>query len=490
MEKHLEPQQDQLENHNAVMQERALMTQLKAPISRRKLLTSIGAAGIALVAGGMLPIRTASASGTGVLNVKDFGAVGDGTTDDTDAFNAAIAAATGGGIVFVPRGVYLIDPSPGRGIVLKTGINLIGEGDNATVLTAMPTGGSVIRRDFSLSGPNPYLQDVYVAHLAVVLNHPSVAAPGNYEQIGIDFRNITRSTIYECFAGNFSRGALNKPDNPYPDMVQGYGIVFGNVSSGYPWYAGGEVNTAERCTVWGAKKAIVLDDLTLSPLSGAHATVVQNCDVQLCELGIGSESIYTAGLVFENNTVQYLVRQRGSSATTYCYRIEGYGNRIDGGYIESQGNNHALYLGPYSRRNQVDLGYYSSDGAITDLGTGNLIQYIHATSNRLKTTFNKVPRQQAWVKFDGTGAIAESSGVSGIVRNGAGDYEISWEEAFPSANYSVTFSSGLNASGKPGLAAIDSQTAGSVRVKTFKINNGGHTPAADLPSVTVLANLF
>jgi hypothetical protein len=43
-----------------------------------------------------------------VYNVKTFGAVGDGTTDDTAAIQAAIAAASnaGGGTVFIPAGTY------------------------------------------------------------------------------------------------------------------------------------------------------------------------------------------------------------------------------------------------------------------------------------------------------------------------------------------------------------------------------------------------
>ncbi|MGC8863790.1 MAG: glycosyl hydrolase family 28-related protein, partial [Armatimonadota bacterium] len=44
-----------------------------------------------------------------VVNVRDFGAKGDGTTDDTAAFQAALdSIADKGGTVSVPAGTYLI----------------------------------------------------------------------------------------------------------------------------------------------------------------------------------------------------------------------------------------------------------------------------------------------------------------------------------------------------------------------------------------------
>jgi len=59
--------------------------------------------------GNEFPLTGYAASGNGVINVKDYGAVGDGTTDDTAAWNAAIAAAAGTTMVVLPSGSYLVN---------------------------------------------------------------------------------------------------------------------------------------------------------------------------------------------------------------------------------------------------------------------------------------------------------------------------------------------------------------------------------------------
>jgi len=54
-----------------------------------------------------LDAGTASSAGI-VLNVKDYGAVGDGVTDDTTAINAASDASSEGDVVYFPQGSYLV----------------------------------------------------------------------------------------------------------------------------------------------------------------------------------------------------------------------------------------------------------------------------------------------------------------------------------------------------------------------------------------------
>ena len=44
-----------------------------------------------------------------MYNVKDYGAKGDGVTDDTESFKTTISAARGNGVVIVPSGSYIIN---------------------------------------------------------------------------------------------------------------------------------------------------------------------------------------------------------------------------------------------------------------------------------------------------------------------------------------------------------------------------------------------
>jgi hypothetical protein len=68
-----------------------------------------------------------------IVSVKDFGAVGDGVTDDTAAIQAAINV---GGVVRLPSGTYQISAA----LIVGGGVHLIGDGvDNTTISAATNT---------------------------------------------------------------------------------------------------------------------------------------------------------------------------------------------------------------------------------------------------------------------------------------------------------------------------------------------------------------
>jgi Pectate lyase superfamily protein len=101
----------------------------------------------------------------GIFNVRDYGATGDGVTDDTTEIQAAIdaAIAAGGGEVFLPLGVYLTSATldiDGNGVTMRgvggltthTSIvvgssGVVGEGGHtgATRILATATTGAAVR---------------------------------------------------------------------------------------------------------------------------------------------------------------------------------------------------------------------------------------------------------------------------------------------------------------------------------------------------------
>lgn len=75
---------------------------------------------------------TLSTSGSGLdwVSVKDHGAIGDGTTDDTAAVQAAInSLPAAGGVVYAPTGTYKLTSA----LTARSKLTIMGDGDSATV---------------------------------------------------------------------------------------------------------------------------------------------------------------------------------------------------------------------------------------------------------------------------------------------------------------------------------------------------------------------
>lgn len=97
------------------------------------------------------------------IYVTDFGAIGDGSTDDTDAFEAAIDSAfVTGATLYIPRGVYKIT----RTLEVKAGVVMQGESAGSEPLQT-PYNGSLIWYEgsgfaFKITGHNANMRDLII----------------------------------------------------------------------------------------------------------------------------------------------------------------------------------------------------------------------------------------------------------------------------------------------------------------------------------------
>ncbi len=97
------------------------------------------------------------------------------------------------------------------------------------------------------------------------------------------------------------------------------------------------------------------------------------------------------------------------------------------------------------------------------------------------------PRSEAraWIKFDGTGTIAidASHNVLSITDNGTGDYTITWDTDFASAEYCATVGLTLTGGGNAEWAELGTFAAGSLQVTT-------KTTAAQVDATIVCLSAF
>ena len=114
-------------------------------LSRRDVLGGVAGLGLAGLLGACerpLP-RSAPRSRKRYFDVTTYGAVGDGTTDDTPALQAAVKAALAvSGTVYLPHGIYGLT-SDLQLLGAGTSVTLVGEGQESSVIKALAPAAAI-----------------------------------------------------------------------------------------------------------------------------------------------------------------------------------------------------------------------------------------------------------------------------------------------------------------------------------------------------------
>ncbi|RJF85797.1 glycosyl hydrolase family 28-related protein [Sphingomonas cavernae] len=190
--------------------------------------------------------RTVEAKLREAVSVRDYGAVGDGSTDDSDAINAAIASAlTIGGTLFFPKGFYRVVRTLNIGLQVYTNyqqpidsigwegcsLNTANKAANASKkrLDVVGEAGAVIIGDFTTTAPTPII--------AYNLDNDTLEETGSIRNLTVITANQFSSgkitpTAYD---GNNLIGLFTGRGAKIVDKINYYGCGYGHVSLSSYW---------------------------------------------------------------------------------------------------------------------------------------------------------------------------------------------------------------------------------------------------------------
>jgi hypothetical protein len=131
-------------------------------------------------------------------SVKAFGAAGDGSTPDSDAIQSAIdyVESKGGGIVFFPKGTYLLDKAIK---FTKKGIIFTGEGKNSMLMQDATMQETSFLTSLATEREDLYLDNVIIENLNFVGTE--------HDKKAIQISGFTEScVIRDCFFDSLATG--------------------------------------------------------------------------------------------------------------------------------------------------------------------------------------------------------------------------------------------------------------------------------------------
>ena len=188
----------------------------------------------------------------GGVSVSQYGAVGDGVTDDTAAFTAAFAAFDS---VYAPEGSYVVDnvAIPGDNKTIRgdgPGNTVLVRGSTNSILTATTARSQITIRDCTLDGASDYTSDIlnFVGGMTDVLleNIEFINFDnGTNNSTAVEFTSVSntnseRITIRDCYFNN-NGGSVSSNYNTLlvyaPDVLLVENCIFdtcGNLATACP----------------------------------------------------------------------------------------------------------------------------------------------------------------------------------------------------------------------------------------------------------------
>lgn len=282
--------------------------------------------------------------GSQVYNVKAYGAVGDGTTVDSTAFQNAInaAATAGGGQVYAPPGTYVVS-----NLYLASNVTLAGAGMGATVLLMDPAAGTLVVR--VVNGSTTDGSFITVKDLTIDGNKAAFGSSNTTKVYGY-YAGTSTGVVTDLF---ITRVEFRQCKAYACDVVDVHRVAITDCTSHDNGYATGTNNNASGFEV-------LADDVTLT---GCRAYNNSNKGFISGEGGVTHYRTKFIGCVAENNTAEGFYLHDGVTDSA-----------ILGG--TATGNTNGVSLNTSAIRNSVigvSISGNSGNGIRVDTSTFNTI---------------------------------------------------------------------------------------------------------------------
>ena len=374
---------------------------------------------------------------TGVFNVQDYGAAGNGTKDDYGAFRAALAAAApSGGVVWVPPvgTSYIVDASPGP-LAVPPGVTILGSVARyrASRLTQMY--GSVL---FDCSEGNETRRIQGLVIRGGVAGGIGIQVRANLTQLDqitfdrwlgstcIDFNDYVvgrtrRDGPWNCHA---SRIAIECWDHP-GGAVPGVGTIDYGIRCRGEWHA----STITHCTITGAAIAGIA-------VERGCGSAIRNCNVEHNEAGPDAVGILVGGSgVPDTLTIDAIESESNSAAAVRVVQVNGLvlSGIYDNPSGEHQRSPYSIDINDASGVGQRVKGVVIIGGTLSEATRAGI--RIHGTTDVSVLGVTSATKVEGTGNFPVRGTMSVSSAItaSGGARSDAGTLQVNhdrWTTAF------------------------------------------------------------
>jgi len=342
-----------------------------------------------------------------VFNVKAYGAVGDGVTDDTAAVQAAISAAYAGvgGTIYFPAGTYLLStaltiPNDGAAVPKQKALRLTGSliDVNAASWGASPASGTLL----NFTQTTNTVADIDTRGAGYLeIDHLGLEDTANDS---IPFIHTTNTTlhVHDCSFTSSQSGTANTKDA----IILGGASITKDGSENSPFQGYGTVirdnffNRVRHAVVgntWANNVQIV--DNTVG--SGSGSSTAGDAPIVFVGYGTGSNDDsggFIAGNLIEEHNYYYGIR-----LSQYAESFTLLGN---GGYDSGANTVANIYLGTGSETQTISCGQLAVSPYCVDPNSPGYLGHDVTILSPTQETFGNNPSFPKGVTIPAGGCLA------------------------------------------------------------------------------------